>query len=95
MFFIPMAIFVGHPQITVALYLWKGILPVLLGNILGGSVFCGAYHHLMYAAGSSKSPDGKRSTDLESGLSPQRPSKDRIVSSVMSSSDGELIQKDK
>ena len=25
MFFIPMAIFVGHPEITVGLYIYKGI----------------------------------------------------------------------
>lgn len=49
MFFIPMAIWVGHPEITVGLYIWKGIIPVLLGNIVGGSLFCGEYYYLMYA----------------------------------------------
>jgi hypothetical protein len=49
MFFIPMAIWIGHPQITVAMYIWKGIIPVLLGNIVGGGLFCGGYYYMMYA----------------------------------------------
>lgn len=48
MMFMPMAIWIGHPSLTVGLYIWKGVLPVLLGNIVGGSLFCGLYHHLMY-----------------------------------------------
>jgi formate/nitrite transporter FocA (FNT family) len=39
MFLIPNAIFHGSPDITVGLYIWKGILPALLGNILGGGLF--------------------------------------------------------
>lgn len=49
MFFIPMAIWVGHPQITVGLYIYKGIIPVLLGNIVGGGLFCGGYYYMMYS----------------------------------------------
>jgi formate/nitrite transporter len=41
MTFIPLGIFVGTPGITVGLYIWKGIIPTLIGNILGGAVFCG------------------------------------------------------
>lgn len=41
MTFIPLAIWVGAPEITVGLYIWKGIIPTLLGNILGGALFCG------------------------------------------------------
>ncbi|KAK8156069.1 Formate/nitrite transporter-domain-containing protein [Phyllosticta citrichinensis] len=48
MFFIPMGIWVGHPDITVGLYIWKGIIPALLGNILGGALFCGAYYWYTY-----------------------------------------------
>lgn len=48
MFFIPMGIWVGNPDITVGLYIWKGIIPALIGNILGGALFCGAYYWYMY-----------------------------------------------
>lgn len=41
MTFIPLAIWVGAPEITVGLYIWKGIIPTLLGNIIGGGLFCG------------------------------------------------------
>lgn len=41
MTFIPMAIFVGAPKITVGLYIWKGIIPTLIGNIIGGGLFVG------------------------------------------------------
>lgn len=41
MTFIPLAIWLGAPKITVALYIWKGIIPTLLGNIIGGGLFVG------------------------------------------------------
>lgn len=40
MTFIPMAIWVGAPEISIGLYIWKGIIPALIGNIVGGAVFC-------------------------------------------------------
>ncbi|KAJ5156356.1 hypothetical protein N7492_009159 [Penicillium capsulatum] len=48
MTFIPLAIWVDAPKITVGLYIWKGIIPTLLGNILGGGLFCGTYYWYMY-----------------------------------------------
>jgi len=36
MFFVPMGIFLGTPGLSVGLYIWKGIIPALLGNIIGG-----------------------------------------------------------
>ncbi|KAJ5634269.1 hypothetical protein N7528_002111 [Penicillium herquei] len=48
MTFIPLGIWVDTPGITVGLYIWKGIIPTLLGNILGGSLFCGTYYWYMY-----------------------------------------------
>ncbi|KAJ5312175.1 hypothetical protein N7508_003005 [Penicillium antarcticum] len=48
MTFIPMAIWVGAPDISVGLYIWKGVIPTLLGNIVGGGVFCGTYYWYMY-----------------------------------------------
>ncbi|CAG7931396.1 unnamed protein product [Penicillium olsonii] len=47
MTFIPLAIWVGAPEITVSLYIWKGIIPTLLGNIIGGGLFCGTYYWYM------------------------------------------------
>lgn len=41
MAFIPLGIILGAPNLTVGLYIWKGIIPVVLGNIVGGGVFCG------------------------------------------------------
>lgn len=40
---IPMAIWVGAPEISVELYIWKGIIPALIGNIVGGGLFCGRH----------------------------------------------------
>ncbi|KAJ5811948.1 hypothetical protein N7474_008249 [Penicillium riverlandense] len=48
MTFIPLAIWVGTPGITTGLYIWKGIIPTLLGNILGGGLFVGTYYWYMY-----------------------------------------------
>lgn len=48
MFFIPMGIWLGTPNLDVGLYIWKGMIPALFGNILGGSLFCGAYYWWMY-----------------------------------------------
>jgi formate/nitrite transporter len=41
MTFIPMAIWLDAPGISVGLYIWKGIIPALIGNIIGGGLFCG------------------------------------------------------
>lgn len=44
MYFIPMAIFLGSPHITVTYYIWKSMIPAALGNIVGGGVFVAAVH---------------------------------------------------
>ncbi|KAJ6790083.1 hypothetical protein PWT90_02087 [Aphanocladium album] len=41
MTFVPMGIALGTPGLSVGLYIWKGIIPVVLGNIVGGGLFCG------------------------------------------------------
>lgn len=48
MTFIPLGIFLGTPGLDVGLYIWKGIIPTLIGNILGGGLFCGKYFHPDY-----------------------------------------------
>lgn len=44
MFFVPMAIFLGSPDITVGYYIWKSMIPALIGNILGGGLFVGVMY---------------------------------------------------
>ncbi|KAF7196217.1 putative formate transporter [Pseudocercospora fuligena] len=49
MFFVPMAIWQNDSQITVGLYIWKSMIPALIGNIIGGALFVAAafwYLHL-------------------------------------------------
>lgn len=41
MTFIPLGILQGTPNLSVGLYIWKGIIPAGLGNIVGGALFCG------------------------------------------------------
>lgn len=41
MTFIPLGIWLNAPGISVGLYIWKGIIPTLLGNIIGGGLFVG------------------------------------------------------
>ncbi|KAH6650400.1 Formate/nitrite transporter, partial [Chaetomium tenue] len=48
MFFIPIGLFLGAPDLTVGLYIWKGIIPTALGNILGGAGFCGGFYYWLY-----------------------------------------------
>lgn len=68
MYFIPLAIILGAPKpLTVGYYVWKSVLPSLLGNIIGGSVFVGAVYWYVYLSGGEeieipgdKKPEEKR-----------------------------------
>ncbi|KAK8848480.1 Formate/nitrite transporter-domain-containing protein [Apiospora arundinis] len=51
MFFVPLAIFLGAPGLSTGLYIWKGVIPVLLGNIVGGGLMVGVYYWYMYLCG--------------------------------------------
>jgi formate/nitrite transporter FocA (FNT family) len=51
MYFIPMAIFVGSPNISVGYYIWKSMIPSALGNIVGGGLFVGGVYWYLYLAG--------------------------------------------
>ncbi|KAF1842866.1 uncharacterized protein K460DRAFT_387126 [Cucurbitaria berberidis CBS 394.84] len=53
MFLIPNAIFHGSPSITVGLYIWKGIIPALLGNIIGGGFFVSCLYYYLHLQGHS------------------------------------------
>lgn len=51
MFFIPTGLWHETPGVTVGLYIWKGIIPALLGNIVGGGLFVGTYFWYFYLQG--------------------------------------------
>ena len=51
MYFIPIAIWNSHPQITVSFYIWKSLIPTTLGNIIGGGLFVGAAYWYLYLTG--------------------------------------------
>ncbi|KAG9592406.1 Formate/nitrite transporter, partial [Aureobasidium melanogenum] len=51
MFYIPMAIFLHHPDITVGYYIWKSMIPAALGNIVGGSVFVAFVYWYLFLVG--------------------------------------------
>lgn len=48
MFFIPMGIWLGTPGVTIGLYVWKGMIPALLGNTIGGFVFCACFFYYQF-----------------------------------------------
>ena len=47
MFFVPLSIFLGDPQINVGFYIWKSMIPALIGNIVGGVVFVASVYWYM------------------------------------------------
>ncbi|KAF2661329.1 putative formate/nitrite transporter [Lophiostoma macrostomum CBS 122681] len=51
MFFIPTGIWQGANGITVGLYIWKGIIPALLGNIIGGGLFVASVYWYLHLQG--------------------------------------------
>jgi len=53
MFFIPTGIFQHTPGLTVGYYIWKSMIPALLGNIVGGGVFVGVVYWYLYITGES------------------------------------------
>ncbi|KAL2069925.1 hypothetical protein VTL71DRAFT_14604 [Oculimacula yallundae] len=51
MFFVPNAIFHGSTNISVPYYIWKGIIPALIGNIIGGALMVGAFFYYLHLSG--------------------------------------------
>ncbi|KAK6396772.1 hypothetical protein LTR65_008670 [Meristemomyces frigidus] len=49
-FFLPLGIFNGAP-IGVGYYIWKSMIPALIGNIIGGGVFVGTVYWYLYMTG--------------------------------------------
>lgn len=54
MFLIPNAVFHGSPDITIGLYVWKGVIPALLGNIVGGGFFVGTLYWYLHLEGQNE-----------------------------------------
>lgn len=44
MFFVPLGIFLGSPEISVGYYIWKSMIPALIGNVIGGGLFVGVVY---------------------------------------------------
>lgn len=49
-----MGIWVGTPGLTVGFYIWKSLIPALIGNLVGGGFFVGVMYWYLYLAGNSK-----------------------------------------
>lgn len=43
MYFVPTAIFHGDPTISTTFYIWKSLIPALIGNIVGGALLVGVF----------------------------------------------------
>jgi len=56
MYFIPLAIFLGSPDITVSYYIWKSMIPSFLGNFVGGGLFTGVVYWYLFLAGGEEVP---------------------------------------
>ena len=48
MIFIPTAILYGHPEITTSFYIWKSMIPTLLGNLIGGGIMVAIPYWYLY-----------------------------------------------
>lgn len=51
MFYIPLAIFLHHPKISVGYYIWKSMIPAGLGNIVGGGLFVAIIYWYLFLVG--------------------------------------------
>lgn len=51
MFSVPLGLWLGTPGLTVGLYVWKSVVPALLGNSVGGGLFCGTVLWFLYLQG--------------------------------------------
>ena len=51
MVWIPLALWQNHPQLSAGFYIWKSLIPTLIGNLIGGGVFVGAVYWYLYLTG--------------------------------------------
>ncbi|KAG5659919.1 hypothetical protein KAF25_003441 [Fusarium avenaceum] len=50
MFYMSLGIWLKTPDLTIGLYIWKGMIPATIGNIIGGGLFVGVYYWYIYLA---------------------------------------------
>jgi hypothetical protein len=90
MYFIPLALFLGAPEpLTVSFYIWKSMIPSLLGNIVGGGFFVGAVYWYMHLA------DGQE-VEMPTDEKPTKHTiyeqgKSIVVAAVLISTDADVI----
>ncbi|KAK4624233.1 putative formate transporter [Fulvia fulva] len=51
MFFVPTANFHGDPAISTTFYIWKSLIPALVGNIVSGALFVGVFFWYLWLTG--------------------------------------------
>ena len=68
MYFNPVVIFYGHPDIGVGLYIWKSMIPTALGNTLGGGLFVGGMYWYLYLTGPGSEDIKSDVGDLDSAM---------------------------
>lgn len=69
MFIVPTGIWIGTPNLSVGLYIWKGMIPAGLGNIIGGGLFVGTYMYYQYLQGvDAPTIDGTQFSSTPVGL---------------------------
>lgn len=94
MYFIPTAIFYGHPDIGVGLYIWKSMIPTTLGNVVGGALFVGGTYWYLYLTGPGsddiKFELGGLDAAMEAG-GPMGPSRRRSVPNSQSSQEEKKV----
>ena len=91
MYFIPVAIFYGHPDIGVGLYIWKSMIPTTLGNVVGGGLFVGGVYWYLYLTGEGSDDITFNVGGLDSAMEvggPMGPSRRRSVPNSASGEEG-------
>ena len=89
MYFIPLAIFYGNPDIGVGLYIWKSMIPTTIGNVIGGGLFVAGIYWYLYLTGEGSDNITFNVGGLDSAMEvggPMGPSRSR---SVLDSANGE------
>ncbi|QIW97571.1 hypothetical protein AMS68_003089 [Peltaster fructicola] len=93
MFFMPLGIWCGAP-FSVGYYIWKSLIPTLLGNIVGGGFFVGVAYWYLYLTGEDDVEIdfniGSLATALEAG-GPMHRSQQRSDSSTIIGKDPEHL----
>ncbi|KAB5583279.1 Formate/nitrite transporter [Coniochaeta sp. 2T2.1] len=69
MFNMPLAIWHKTPGLTIGLYIWKGLIPATLGNVVGGTIFAGFFLWWFHLLGQPpRAIDGKHHEHHEPSL---------------------------